>query len=344
MRRVIERLVTATGHPVETAASAAEARDWLAAAPFSLVICDAHMPGESGSDLARWVRETQPDVAIVMATGTNDPELADETLAFGAYGFLVKPFKRNEVAINVANALLRRRLEIENREHRELLEERVAERTSALRDAIQRLEVAQQHLKRSRAETISRLSLAIEFRSNETGQHVERIGHAAQRLSRRLGYDESWCETIKVSAVLHDVGKIGIPDGILLKPDVLTADERRRMQDHAEIGYRLLAGSGIELLEVAAKIARTHHERVDGTGYPNGLARDEIPIEGRITAVADVFDALTHDRLYRPALPLDDALEIMRGGRGTQFDAGVLDTFLASREDWGMTADEPRLL
>jgi putative two-component system response regulator len=334
MRRVIRRMVSATGYPVETAASAAEARDWLAAGPFSLVICDVHMPGESGSDLARWIVETHRDVAIVMATGTNDRELADETLAFGAYGFLVKPFKRNEVAINVSNALRRRRLEIENREHVELLEERVNERTSALRDAIQRLELTQESLKRSREETISRLSLAIEFRSNETGEHVERIGLGAQRLGRQLGYDESWCEMIKVSAVLHDVGKIGIPDGILLKPGALSADERRRMQEHAEIGYQLLTGSGIELLDVAAKIARTHHEWVDGGGYPNGLAGDEIPIEGRVTAVADVFDALTHDRLYRSALPVDEALAIMRGGRGTQFDAEVFDTFMANRHEW----------
>jgi putative two-component system response regulator len=337
MRRVIRRMVSATGYPVETAASAAEARDWLAAGAFSLVICDVHMPGESGSDLARWIRETQRDVAIVMATGTNDRELADETLAFGAYGFLVKPFKRNEVAINVSNALRRRRLEIENREHLELLEERVDERTSALRDAIQRLEVTQKNLKRSREETISRLSLAIEFRSNETGEHVERIGLGAQRLGRQLGYDKSWCETIKVSAVLHDVGKIGIPDGILLKSGALSDDERRRMQEHAEIGYQLLSGSGIELLDIAAKIARTHHEWIDGTGYPSGLAGDEIPIEGRITAVADVFDALTHDRLYRPALPLDTALEILCDGRGTQFDPDVLDTFMASRHEWGVS-------
>jgi putative two-component system response regulator len=218
MRRVIRRMVSATGHPVETAAGATEAREWLAAASFSLVICDVQMPGESGSDLARWIRATQPDVAIVMATGTNDAELADETLAFGAYGFLVKPFKRNEVAINIANALRRRRLEIENREHRQLLEERVDERTAALRDAVRRLEIAREELKRSREETISRLSLAIEFRSNETGAHVARIGVGAQCLGRRLGFDESWCEMIRVSAVLHDVGKIGIPDGILLSP------------------------------------------------------------------------------------------------------------------------------
>jgi putative two-component system response regulator len=333
MRRVIGRMVSATGHPVETAASAVEARDWLAAAPFSLVICDVHMPGESGSELARWIRATQPDVAIVMATGTNDAELADETLAFGAYGFLVKPLKRNEVAINVANALRRRRLEIENREHRQLLEERVDERTSALRDAVRRLELAREDLRRSREETISRLSLAIEFRSHETGAHVERIGVGAQHLGRRLGFDEAWCEMIKVSAVLHDVGKIGIPDGILLKPGVLTPDERSRMQEHAEIGYRMLADSGIELLDVAALIARTHHEWVDGAGYPTGLAGDEIPIEGRITAVADVFDALTHDRLYRSALPVGDALEIMDRGRGRQFDTDVLDTFVASRHE-----------
>jgi putative two-component system response regulator len=327
MRRMIARMVSTAGHEVETAADAAEARVRLGLTEFALVICDLNMPGESGDELVAWIREEHPDVAVVMASGTSHRGIADAVLAAGAYGYLLKPFKRNEVAINVAGALHRRRLEIENREYRELLENRVAERTSALREAVERLQASERELTRSREETIQRLSLAIEFRSHETGAHVERIGTGAERVSRRLGLDEQRCEMVRVAAVLHDVGKIAIPDSILLKPGPLTSSERREIERHPEVGYRLLAGSKRALLELAAQIAWTHHERVDGAGYPRGLKGDEIPLEGRITAVVDVFDALTNDRVYRPAFPRGRALEIMHAGRGSHFDAAVLDAF-----------------
>jgi putative two-component system response regulator len=342
-RRLIARLVNGAGHEVEGAADAVEARLRLTAHDFALVICDLNMPGESGRELVRWIREQYPDVAVLMATGTNDPGIADAVLTAGAYGYLLKPFRRHELLINVANALRRRRLEIENREYRDRLEHLVVERTAELRQAFDRLESSQGELTRSREETIKRLSLAIEFRSHETGEHVGRIGLNTAFVARQLGFEDSRCEMIRLAAVLHDVGKIGIADAILLKPGPLTHDERRRMQEHAEIGYRLLTGSGSELLEFAAEIAWIHHERFDGTGYPRGLAGHDIPLEGRITSVADVFDALTHDRVYRPALPLEKAIGIMAEGRGGQFDPDVLDVFmdaLGEREldDWGLAS------
>jgi putative two-component system response regulator len=324
VRQMIARMVTSSGEwECETAADAAEARRLFAREGFSVVVCDVSMPGESGTELTRWIREHHPDVAVLMATGIDDPKLAASVLELGAYGYLVKPFKRHEVQINVANALGRRRLELENRDHRALLEQRVEERTRELR--------------RSREETIRRLSLAIEFRSRETGEHVERIGNGAALIARRLRLDPGHCELIRLAAPLHDVGKIGIPDEILLKPGPLTRAERTIMQDHPEIGYRLLTGSGSDLLETAATIAWTHHERWNGAGYPRRLARHAIPIEGRITAVMDVFDALTHDRVYRPAMTLEKALHIVSAGRATQFDPRVLDAFLD-------TLDEPLAL
>ena len=294
------------------------------------MICDLNMPGESGRELLRWVRGEYRDVAILVATGTDDRAIADAVLASGAYGYLVKPFKRNEVAINVANALRRRRLEIENRDNRMLLEQRVAERTAELQQAVWRLEKARLEIARSREEAINRLVLAIDFRSRETGGHVQRIGRAAGLVAARLGLDEAHCEMIRTASPLHDVGKIGIPDTVLLKPAPLSPEERIQIEAHAEIGYKLLRGDGSDLLDLAAEIAWTHHERIDGTGYPRGLSGDAIPIGGRITAVADVFDALTNHRVYRPALSVEDALAIMRPGRGTHFDADVLAAFEAS--------------
>jgi putative two-component system response regulator len=152
-------------------------------------------------------------------------------------------------------------------------------------------------------------------------------------LASHLGEDEQRCELIRLASVMHDVGKIGIPDSILLKPGQLNPEERRIMETHTEVGHRILAGSDSELLELAAAVALTHHEHMDGSGYPNGLTRKDIPFEGRIAAITDVFDALTTDRVYRKAFPLGRAVEIMRAGRASHFDADMLDIFLDSLDE-----------
>jgi putative two-component system response regulator len=188
-------------------------------------------------------------------------------------------------------------------------------------------------VRQSQRETIYRLSRAAEFRDEDTGRHIESMSHYCYLLAQGLGLDRTWCELLYLASPLHDVGKVGIPDRILQKPGPLDADERAVIQSHAELGYRMLTGSGGEMLELAARVAWTHHEHFDGGGYPRGLAGDEIPIEGRIAAVADVFDALTSDRVYRPAYSTEDAVETMRSLRGTQFDPVILDTFLGSLDE-----------
>jgi diguanylate cyclase (GGDEF)-like protein len=202
-----------------------------------------------------------------------------------------------------------------------------------LLDTVARLRQAESAIQLSQAETIRRLAFAAEFRNAETGRHTERMSRYCELLARRLGLDEERCELIRLASALHDVGKIAIPDRILLKPGGLTESERRVMERHAEIGHRLLADSSSELLDVAAAIALTHHERFDGSGYPQGLAGEAIPLEGRIAAVADVFDAITSSRVYRPALPLDEAIDVLREGHATQFDPLVLDLFLEALDD-----------
>ena len=198
-----------------------------------------------------------------------------------------------------------------------------------LLDAISRLTASEHALRRSHEEMVRRLAAAAESRDAQTSLHVERVGATSAVVARRLGFDDSFCESIRVASPLHDIGKIGIPDHVLLKPGPLTADEREVIEEHAEIGYRILSGTGSELLDLAASIALTHHERYDGSGYPHGLAGAEIPIEGRIAAVADVFDALTSDRVYRPCYPTQIALEMLRDGSHTQFDPLVVDAFFA---------------
>ncbi len=194
-----------------------------------------------------------------------------------------------------------------------------------LLDAVSRLSRSEMELRQAQAETIRRLADAAEFRDAETGRHTERMARMCEQIARRLGLDEDRCRLLRDASPLHDIGKIAIPDDVLLKPGAFDDGERDVMERHAEIGHRLLSGSTSEVLDLAATIALTHHERWDGGGYPNGLAGEAIPLEGRIASVADVFDALTTDRVYREALPVEVALDLMRGQRGGQFDPLVFD-------------------
>jgi putative two-component system response regulator len=333
VRRLLARLLQSHGHDCAVAANAGEARRLLSAESFALVLSDVNMPGECGLQFAQEVLADYPDTAVVMVTGADDRRSAETALANGAYGYMLKPFKPNELVINVTNALRRRSLEIENREHRSRLEQTVLERTATLRDTITQLESSESELRRLREETIRRLSWAAEFRSHETGQHILRMSLYCTLLGRLAGLDADRTEMIRIASPMHDVGKIGIPDRILLKPGALSPEEREVMEAHTEMGYRILSGSQVELLDLAAELALTHHERIDGQGYPRRLRGEEIPLEGRIAAIADVFDALTSNRAYRQAYRPDEARETMLVGRGTQFDAELLDLFFGAWDD-----------
>lgn len=208
------------------------------------------------------------------------------------------------------------------------LEAMVRERTEMLWEALSELQSTQRELWSAQNETIHSLSVAAEFRDDETSKHIERVSRYSFMLAESLGMDRDRCRIIGVAARMHDIGKIGVPDSIMLKPARLTADEFETMKTHAEIGHDILRSCTSELASVAAEIAWTHHERIDGSGYPRGLAGDAIPIEGRIVAVADVFDALSTDRIYREAYSVPDALGIMLGTRAVHLDPDVLDKFL----------------
>ena len=328
VRDLVRRLLERGGYVCAAAENGFEARRLLAAQRFELIVCDLQMPGESGLDVISHVRRVHPDTAAIMVTGVDDERLADHALTLGAYGYVVKPFSSTDLAIQVLNALRRRELEIAQRHERERLEHMVEERTAELSRAVD-------ELKRSGEETVRRLAAAVEARDHETAEHIERVGDFSALVAAYLGLDEGHCELIRRSSTLHDVGKIGVPDGILLKPGPLSPAEIVAMQRHAKIGYDILSGSDLDLLDLAATIAWTHHERVDGTGYPRRLAGSEIPLEGRIVAVVDVYDALTSDRPYRPALSHEDALVLMSEGSGTHFDAIVLDAFMKALQDLG---------
>ncbi|HWX44532.1 MAG TPA: HD domain-containing phosphohydrolase [Solirubrobacteraceae bacterium] len=204
---------------------------------------------------------------------------------------------------------------------RAALQRQIDDRSGELRRALTELEIAQ-------SETVRRLSMAVEFRDEDTGAHIERIGRFSTLLAERVGLPPEFCERLSYAAPLHDVGKVAIPDAILLKPGPLTPEERAIVETHAEEGHRLLRGSSSSILDMAATIALSHHEKWDGGGYPRGLAGEEIPLEGRIVAIADVFDALTSDRVYRLAHPVEEAVRLMREQRAIHFDPVLLDIFL----------------
>jgi putative two-component system response regulator len=237
----------------------------------------------------------------------------------------------------LSDALARHRAQDALRDANQALEIRVRERTAELQRAVASLDASQ-------IETVRRLSRAVEFRDEDTGAHIARMSALAARIGRSVGLDAERCRLIEHASPLHDVGKVAIPDRVLLKPGLLTPAERLVVETHAEIGHRLLDGSDSAVLQLAATIALTHHEHYDGRGYPRGVAGESIPIEGRIVAIADVFDALTSDRVYRPAMPLDQALTIMRNGRGTHFDPVLLDHFLTDLDDDGAEPDATPVL
>ncbi|HEX6135848.1 MAG TPA: HD domain-containing phosphohydrolase [Longimicrobiales bacterium] len=282
-----------------------------------LVIADLWMAPLDGFHFIARVQELLPAgsyLPILVATGDHSPEARRRALSAGARDFLTKPLSPAEVRLRVRNLLETRFLHEQLREHNTTLEHRVAERTHELEDA--------------RLEILYRLARAAEFRDDHTGRHTLRVGRVAGRIAQVLGLPSESQELIARAAPLHDIGKIGIPDSILLKQDRLTPNERDVIQSHTVIGADILSGSRFALLQLAEEIALSHHERWDGAGYPHGLAREMIPLSGRIVAVADVLDALTHDRPYKPAWTMREALAEIEANAGTQFDPGVVEALL----------------
>ncbi|MCU1451574.1 MAG: Response regulator with domain [Acidimicrobiales bacterium] len=328
VRGTLARVLGKYDYAPRAVATAAQARAALRDRAWELVLCDVRMPEESGINLLHHIRTQHPDLPVVMISGVVDPAFAAGALDLGAYGYVTKPFDANQVLIAVANALRRATLETENSAYREQLEEKVRERTADLGDALARVCRSEEQLRLATEDTVRALSRAIEGRDVETGQHIERMSRYAALLASRHGFTTRDCDLMRLASPMHDVGKLGVPDGILFKPGRLSAGEFDVIKQHPDLGYEILAKSEQPLLVMAATIARSHHERWDGAGYPQGLSGEDIPVEARIAAVADVFDALVSRRVYKPAFSLERSLQIMRERRATHFDPVVVDLLL----------------
>lgn len=281
-----------------------------------LLVVDLNMPHLDGLAVMRQLTSRVPPDSyfpILVITGEMSPDSKHHALAEGAKDFLHKPIDTTEVLLRIRNLLTTRFLHQKLQAHREGLEEQVRERTFQLEEA--------------QIEILRRLALAAEYRDDETGEHTWRVGRVASLVGEGLGLPRSQVELICRAAPLHDIGKIGIPDRILLKTGLFTAEDFEEMKQHVTIGSKILSGSRSSLLQLAEVIALTHHERWDGTGYMK-LKKEEIPLPGRIVTVADVFDALTHRRPYKEAWPIERAREEIAAQSGKQFDPRVVEVFL----------------
>lgn len=283
---------------------------------IDLIMLDINMPHLNGFEVMANLRKDdhKTDIPVIILTALTADEICNQALKNGARDFITKPFNIDEVANRIRNALethlLRKRLQSSN----ERLEEQVKERTQEILD--------------TRIKIIQRLSRAAEFRDNETGLHIMRMSHYSHLLAQSIGMNKVECDIVLNASPLHDIGKIGIPDQILLKPGKLDGAEWVIMKSHALIGDKMLEGDNCELLNAAQMIALTHHEKWDGSGYPNGLAGEDIPLMGRIVALADVFDALTSERPYKKAWTVDDALDLINKEKGRHFDPRLADYFI----------------
>jgi len=347
-RALLDELVESLGYEVETFADGFEA---LAAIKlgFDLILSDAKMPGMDGFELVRRVRthDTYDDIPIIMVTGLNTKKDRLRAVDAGADDFIGKPVSRIELRVRLKSLLRAKTARDELKEQRDELEKKVQERTQDLRNSLRQMAEARRVAHEAHLETLHRLAVAAEYRDECTGAHVTRVGEFCGLLAEKLHLAPGEIEVLRGAGPIHDVGKIGIPDSILLKPGKLTSEEWETMKDHTTIGANILSGSESELLRTGEVIARTHHEKWDGSGYPGGLSGEDIPLYGRVCAVADVFDALTSDRPYREALEPDEALEIMEAGRGSHFDPHLLDVFVDNKSEvlsiYQEYKDEPRL-
>jgi len=288
-----------------------------------IVLLDLHMPGMDGLEALKLIREhTGGDqyLPVLMLTADITPEAKQQGLRAGVNDFLTKPYDRTEVILRINNLLKTRELHLQLQQYNETLEQKVRERTEKLEQA--------------QMEILQVLGRTAEFRDDETGNHTVRVGILSQLIAKQLGYSEEEATMLRLAATLHDIGKIGIPDNILLKPGRFLPEEFEIMKNHTSIGAKILEGSSFAVLKLAGIIANSHHEKWDGTGYPEGLKGEQIPIEARIVALADFYDALTHERPYKQAWTPDETLAEIKRQQGLHFDPKIVNAFIEIYEKY----------
>ncbi len=326
IREMLRLRLRAEGYECETVPSGEEGILRLRRESFDLILSDLHLPGISGLEFLQAAAQARPATAFLLITGEQDVRTGVEAMKSGASDYMTKPFTLDAVLHSVAQALDKKALELELRSYRQRLEEMVKEKTKQLLQALSEVKTAYD-------ETLEALGAALDLRDSATAGHSSRVTRYAVRIAAAMGMAEGEIRELSRGACLHDIGKIGIPDEILRKESCLTPEEEAVMRTHVLVGYHLV--SRIAFLAPAAAIVRTHHERYDGSGYPDRIPGSSIPIGARVFAVADTLDAMTSDRPYRKALAFDESFEEIRRQSGRQFDPEVVQAFLSiPRTTW----------
>ncbi len=316
---IFARRLTKEGYTCATANNGREALRYFYKHPFSLIISDIKMPEMDGLELLKRVKATNPNMMVIVVTAFPDIDLAVEAMRLGAYDFIIKPADLDLVILSVKRALEKKRLEEEITAYRSHLERLVEERTAKLQQAYR-------ILKKAHLDSVKVLAEAIDAKDPYTRGHSDRVTRMSLRIAFQYGFTEERLESLEYGALLHDIGKIGIKDEVLQKPGALSSEEYQYIQEHPLIGVKIV--EGLDFFKDKIPMIRHHHEHFDGSGYPDGLVGETIPLEARIIAVPDAFDAMTSARPHREMMPLQDVLMELEKCKGTQFDPKVLEIFL----------------
>lgn len=334
-RLLMDTILSRMSYQVSEAFDGIDAWEKATALLPDLIILDVSMPRMDGLELTRKLKNEPhtKNIPIMIVSSHDDVTDRVKAVEAGADDFLPKPVEQIILKAKVTSLLKIKAYNDYMQSYQKKLEEEVAKKTAKLKQSFDELEAASEKLKLYSLDTILKLSQAAEYKDQETGQHIQRIGYYIQIIGQAISLSDQEIEEFLYASPMHDVGKIGIPDKILLKPGKLTAEEWGIMMQHTTIGGKILSGSDSSILQTAEIIALTHHEKWDGSGYPNNLKGLEIPLAGRITAIADVFDALTSKRPYKDAFPMEKAFAIMKEGQGRHFDPDLIDAFFTVKDD-----------
>ena len=316
IRSLLHKKLTSEGYRCREAASAEQALDKLKNSIVELVLLDIRMPGKSGLELLPEIKASRPDTAVIMATATIDTKVAIQCMKQGAYDYITKPFELDEVVISVGRAFEKRRLELENKDYQQHLEDKVVEQAEKIRASF--------------LSAVTALAHALEAKDKYTSGHSQRVADISVTIAREMGLSPESIVKIKLAGLVHDIGKIGVRESVLNKPSRLTDEEFEHIRKHPEIGEHILAP--LSSSEGILKWVRNHHERYNGTGYPDRLKGAQIPLCARILAISDAYEAMTSERPYRKAMSNKTARTEIERGKGTQFDPEVADSFFKSRD------------
>jgi len=319
---ILARRLTGEGYLCVTANNGREALSHFYKDTFSLIISDIKMPEMDGVELLKKVKGMNPNMMVIMVTAYPEIDMAVEAMRLGAYDFIIKPADLDLVVLSVKKALEKKRLEEEIETYHRNLERLVEERTA-------RLQQAYRTLKKAHLDSVKVLAEAIDAKDPYTRGHSERVRRMSLGIANHLGFAEEKLEVLEYGALLHDIGKIGIKDEVLQKPGALSTEEYQYIQEHPLIGAKIV--EGIDFFKDKIPMIRHHHEHFDGSGYPDGLIGEDIPLEARIITIPDAFDAMTSPRPHRKALPLQDVLIELEKGKGRQFDPKILEIFLREK-------------